>query len=52
MHMIVICLYNRHGSIELEPLRKQTNVEIKINDSFFEIKKNIFKLFELSLNRM
>ena len=50
MNALVSYLCNRHGSIELEQLHKQTNVEI--TDSFFEIKNNIFKLFQRSLNQM
>ena len=42
---------NRHGSIELEQLREQTNVET--NDSFFfKINNTIFKSFEFSLNQL
>ena len=50
VNTLVSFLCNRHGSIELELLHKQTNVEI--NDGFFKIKNNIFKLFERSLNQM
>ena len=51
VNAIVSSLCNRHGSIELKQLRiKQVNA--KNNDSFFEIKNNIFKSFELSLNQL
>ena len=47
---LVFSLCNRLGSIELGQLRIQVNA--KINDSFLEIKNNIFKLFEFSLNQL
>ena len=50
VNALVFFLCNRLGSIELEQLRKQANVAI--NDSFFEIKNNIFKSFEFSLNHL